>query len=94
MKQLNRKKTRFCRFDKILVIDPLQRCMVRVTNDNSAGRLSKYMYKVACAVPRKTEKHLMTGKHRKTPETAEKRRKTQTFHTKLKILTLEYVGIA
>ena len=39
MKQLNSNKRRFPRFDKILVISPLQRCMVRVMNDNSAQRL-------------------------------------------------------
>ena len=39
MKQLNSNKTHFPRFDKILVIMPLQRCMVWVTNDNSAQKL-------------------------------------------------------
>ena len=39
MKQLNSKKTRYPRFDKIVVIQPMQRCTVRVTNDNSAERM-------------------------------------------------------
>ena len=42
-------------------------------------------------VPRKTETHVMTGKRRKTQETAEKHQK---FHVKHKILPWEYVGTA
>ena len=42
-------------------------------------------------IPRKIEKHPMTGKHRKTLEAAEKHQK---FHTKHKILSWEYFGIA
>ena len=44
MTQLNSKKTRFPLFDKILVIQPLQRCMVRVRKGNSARRLTDYVF--------------------------------------------------
>ena len=40
MKKLNNNKTLFFRFDKILSFSPLQRYTVRITNDNSARRLS------------------------------------------------------
>ena len=36
MKQLNSKKTRFPRLTRFFSFSPLQRCMVRVTNDNFA----------------------------------------------------------
>ena len=45
MKQLISNKTHFPQFDKILVISLLQRCIVGVTNDNSARRLTYLQYK-------------------------------------------------
>ena len=47
MKQLSRKKTRFLGLTRFLSFSPLQRCMVRVKNDNSAGRWVPFREKEA-----------------------------------------------
>ena len=46
IKQLNRKKTHFFGLTRFLSFSPLQRCMVRVTNDNSAGRLTSNKHRL------------------------------------------------
>ena len=55
MKQVNSKKTCFPRFDNILVIQPIAEMYGRVTNDNSARRLTDYGFCKSMAERQKVE---------------------------------------